>query len=153
MKCSWLACICVYDAQLLLYFNLYLIFYTQACRNPEITLVEYAQPELTIPSPKTSPSSNPLPTEAKNTDICQRIDSLQDKINNYTVLLKRPRTVEDRRIRCSKLIKKLGIQANKSNDTFYFATYPKQSCQTNESEIKLMAKLNLEAVKYVSLYM
>ena len=107
---------------------------------------------MTTPSPDMFQSSKPLPTEATNTDICQHIDSLQDEINTYTVLLNRPHTVEDKRKRCSKLIKKIENQANKSINTFYFVTYPKQSCQSNGTEVKLKAKLNLEAVKYVSLY-
>lgn len=88
-----------------------------------------------------------LPTEATHTNICQHIDSLQDKINMYTVLLNKPKPVKDRRKRCTKLIKKLKSQ---SSNTFYAVTYPKKSCQTNGNDVKLMAKLNLKALKYVS---
>ena len=130
------------------------ILTVQACRNLEIALVEYAHPvtlsppETTTPSPKKSTSSKPLPTEATNTDICQHIDSLQDEINTYTVLLNRPRSVKDRRKRCLKLIKKL---TKRSKITlFYAVTYPQQSCQINENDIKLVTKLNLKALKYVS---
>ena len=89
----------------------------------------------------------PLPTEATNTNTCQHIDSLQEKTDTYTVLLNTPQTVKARRKRCSKLIKKLN---NKSNSSFYAVTYPKQSCKKNGNDVKLMAKLNLKALKYVS---
>ena len=131
----------------------YLYIILQACRNPEITLVEYAQPftlsppEAATPSPKTSPPSNSLPTEATNSDVCKHIDSLQDKINTYTVLLKRPQTIKNRRKRCLKLIKKL---TKRSKNTFHAVPYPQQSCQINRNDIKLVAKLNLKALKYVS---
>ena len=127
----------------------------QACKNPEIFLVEYAytvnlSPSKTVkPTPEMFQPSKPLPNEAKNSDICQHIDSLQEKIDTYTVLLNSPRTVEVRRKQCSKLIKKLN---NKSNNSFYAVTYPEQSCQSNGNDVKLMAKLNLKALKYVSLY-
>ena len=126
----------------------------QACRNSEIALVEYAKPITlnslaTTPTPKTSPPNSHLPTEA--TDICQHIGSLQDEINMYTVSLNRPLTVEDKRKRCLKLIKKLNYQGARSGSAFHAVTYPQQSCQINGNDIKLVAKLNLKGLKYVSL--
>ena len=101
----------------------------------------------------TTPTPQPIqPTEAKHTDVCQQIDSLQNNINTYTVLLKKPRSVENKRKRCLKLIKKLKRQANKSNNTFYAITYPKISCQNHDNDVKLVAKLNMKALQYVSSY-
>ena len=128
----------------------------QACRNPEIVLAEYAHrvtlssPEATTSTPKAAQPSTPLPNVAANTDVCQHIDSLQDKINTYTVLLKRPHGAMEQRKRCLQLTKKLKNHANKS-DSFLSITYPKQSCQNNGNGTKLLAKLNLKALKYVSL--
>lgn len=133
-----------------------MIVIVQACRNPEILLVEYAHP-VTLSSPgattstlKVSQPSTSLPSEATNTDICLHIDSLQHKINTYTVLLKRPLGVKEQRKRCLQLTKKLSNHANKSN-SFLSIIYLKQSCQNKGNGIKLLAKLNLKALKYVSL--
>lgn len=114
-------------------------------------MVEYAQSlnplETVTPTPQPQ-----LPTEAKHTDICQQTDSLQNKINTYTVLLKKPQSLEYKRKRCPKLIKKLKRQAKKSNNTFYAVIYPKISCQNHGNDVKLVAKLNLKALRYVSFY-
>ena len=129
------------------------IIILQACRNPEIALVEYAKPitlnsSAVTPTPKPSPPSNLLPTEA--TEICQHTDSLQNETNTFTVLLNRPLTVEDKRKRCLKLIKKINHRSTRNGSVFYAVTYPQQSCQINGNDIKLVAKLNLKALKYVS---
>lgn len=132
------------------------IVIVQACRNPEIVLAEYAHPvtssssEATTSAPKAAQPSTPLPNPAATTDICQHIDSLQDKINTYTVLLKRPHGAMQQRKLCLKVTKKLKNHANKS-DSFVSIIYPEQSCQNNGSDTKLLAKLNLKALKYVSL--
>ena len=132
-----------------------MIVIVQVCRNPEILLVEYAHPVTlstpgtTTSTPKVSQPSTSLPNEATNTEICLHIDSLQHKINTYTVLLKRPLDVKEQRKRCLRLTKKLSNHANKSN-SFLSIIYPKHSCQSNGNDIKLLAKLNLKALKYVS---
>ena len=130
---------------------LYVYIY-QACRNQEITLVEYAQlvnltSEKATPTPKIPKSSKPLPTEVTNTNICQHIESRKDSINTYTVSLNRPRSIQGRRRQCLKLIKKLN---KRNNSKFYAVTYPLKSCKIDGTDIKLMAKLNLKALKYVS---
>ena len=124
----------------------------QACRNQEITLVEYAQSvnltsETATPAPKISKPSAPLPTEVTNTNICQHIDSKKDSIDMYTVSLNRPNTIQGRRRQCLKLIKKLN---KRSNSQFHAITYPLKSCKIDGTDIKIMAKLNLKALKYVS---
>lgn len=127
----------------------------QACKNRKIVLVEYAQPvnltspDVTAATPKVTQPNKHLPniTESTNTDICQYTDLLQDDINTYTVLLNRPHTVEDRRKLCSQLTKNV---ANKNNRTFYAVAYSKQRYETKGSYVKLVEKLNLKALKYVS---
>ena len=132
----------------------YFIF-IQACKDPSVTLVEYAKP-VTLNTPETaipsSQTSEPLSTKAAaNSNICQHIDLLQDKIVTYIMLLKGSQAIEAKREQCLKLIKNFKHQASKSSNIFYFVAYPEQSCQTNAPDIKLKAKLNLKALKYVSL--
>lgn len=61
----------------------YVIYVTtlKVCRNPEITLVEYAYSVTLNPLETATPStkmSKPIPTEVINTDVCWHVDSLRN---------------------------------------------------------------------------
>ena len=99
---------------------------------------------------ETTEESQPQQQEVTDTaNICEQVDSLPDTHETYNVVIRRPGTVTGKQSRCSKLINKLENQVGKSENRFwYYAT--SESCMTSGSEVTLVVRLNIEALKYVS---